>query len=59
MRSSLMQSEQEIRDRLVDLRDHDEEYDEFEEGGEAVEAEERGYIEALEWVLEEADRGPG
>jgi hypothetical protein len=53
-----MQSEQEIRDRLADLRDHDEEYDEFEEGGEAVEAEERGYVEALEWVLEEADRGP-
>lgn len=59
MRSSSMQSEQEIRDRLADLRDHDEEYDELEEGGEAVEAEERGYIEALEWVLEEADRGPG
>lgn len=53
-----MRNEDEIRDRLDDLRGHEDEYDELEEGGEAVEAEQRGYVEALEWVLEEADRGP-
>lgn len=53
-----MRSENEIRDRLNELRRHEDEYDELEEGGAAVEAEERGYVEALEWVLKEADRGP-
>lgn len=53
-----MRSKREIRDRLAELRDNEDEYDELEQGGAAVEAEERGYVEALEWVLEEADRGP-
>ncbi|MFC7009113.1 hypothetical protein [Halalkalicoccus salilacus] len=53
-----MRSEDEIRDRLDELRGRDDEYDELEEGGEALEAEERGFVEALEWVLEERDRGP-
>jgi hypothetical protein len=53
-----MRSEREIRDRLNELRGHEDEYDELEEGGEAMEAEERGYVEALEWVLEMGDRGP-
>lgn len=53
-----MRSESEIRDRLDELRGGGDEYDELEEGGEVIEAEERGYVEALEWVLEERDRGP-
>lgn len=58
MHRSFMRTEDEIRDRLAELRGDDDEYDELEEGGEAVEAERRGFAEALKWVLEERDQGP-
>ncbi|WP_336362528.1 hypothetical protein [Halalkalicoccus salilacus] len=54
-----MRTENEIRDRLDEVRDSDAAYDEFEEAGEAIEAEHRGYVEALAWVLEERNDGEG
>lgn len=47
-----MRSEREIREHLRERKEREPSYDDLEEGAELKQAEKRGYVEALEWVLE-------